>query len=147
MFTTKKIIELLKKKDISRKELAQIIGMSEKGLGLMLKHNTIKVTTLIEISKALKVDINYWFRNEDDNSLKMEGDFPSDRYSDEALLQIKQATEKLSVKQREIDLLEKRIEDKETITKMLLLENADLRKRLEECESKLDDGQKRRKAG
>ena len=57
-----KIKNLVKKREISIKFLAEKIKMTESGLHSALKNNSVKIKTLHEISIILDVDISYFFK-------------------------------------------------------------------------------------
>ena len=81
MFKASKINEVLKRKKITQKELAEKIGMNERTVGQFLKSNSIKVHVLEKVSKVLDVPLSYWFSEEETavdmgrslNQMKMEG--------------------------------------------------------------------------
>ena len=56
-----KILELLKNKSITQTELAKRTGISQQNLNRLLNASDIKVSQLIEISKALGVAPTYFF--------------------------------------------------------------------------------------
>lgn len=62
-----KIKELARKNQITLKELAEKIGITEQGLYTTFKNESLKVTTLLKISEVLNVDINEFFRGDGAN--------------------------------------------------------------------------------
>lgn len=62
---TRKLKELINSRRTSQKELAEKLELSEHGIGRMIKNGEFKVSTLEEISKILKVPMNYWFEEKD----------------------------------------------------------------------------------
>ena len=81
MFKASKINEVLKRKKITQKELAEKIGMNERTVGQFLKSNSIKVHVLEKVSKVLDVPLSHWFSEEEAaadmgnplNQMKMQG--------------------------------------------------------------------------
>jgi transcriptional regulator with XRE-family HTH domain len=55
-----KILELLDRKNLTIKDLAEKIGMSETGFHSTLKNNTFKFETIIKISQILGVNVLYF---------------------------------------------------------------------------------------
>ena len=56
-----KIKDLARQKDLSMRKVCQKIDMSENGLALGLRNNTIKLDTLSKISEVLHIPITYFF--------------------------------------------------------------------------------------
>lgn len=128
-----KLRYILKKKKITIKELAERIGVTDKGMGLMLKTNSFKVENLQKISKVLQVPMKYWFEEVED--------FPGSHAINE-----ENANYGFNVS-REVELLEKRIADKNQTIDILLKENARLQNMLDEYKIGDVERPKRKNAG
>jgi len=59
-----RIQKLAKERQITIKNLCKEVNVSEAGLYYSIKNNTLKVETLLKISKVLDVDARYFFTNE-----------------------------------------------------------------------------------
>lgn len=96
-----KIKKLAKDKNISLKELADKINMTEGGFFQSFRNETLKVSALEKISDVLNVPINYFFDDEKD--------FDN---SNNGLLKdkIKELQSELSEKNKYIKVLEEHIE-------------------------------------
>lgn len=65
---SQRLKELLLRKNISIKDFAKKIEMSEIGLHNALKNNSTKIETIYKISKALSVNPSYFFKTEEELS-------------------------------------------------------------------------------
>ncbi len=61
-----KIKDLARQKELSMRKICQKIDMSENGLALGLRNNTIKLDTLSKISEVLHIPITYFFTDSTD---------------------------------------------------------------------------------
>lgn len=61
-----KILDLLEKRNLTIKQLAEKIGMSETGFHSTLKNNTFKFDTIIKISAELGVNVSYFTEKGED---------------------------------------------------------------------------------
>jgi len=80
---SEKIEKLREQHNLSMRQFAHRIGMTDSGYGIMIKKNTVKVDTLEKISQAFNVQMAYFF--EDYHEKKSEG---SGEYIDQLLARI-----------------------------------------------------------
>lgn len=66
MLHLNKLRNLCDRENITLKQLAQELKLSERTIHLMLNQNTTKLSTLEEISKFFNVDISYFFQTDDE---------------------------------------------------------------------------------
>lgn len=82
MLHLNKLRNLCDRENISLKQLAQELKLSERTIHLMLSQNTTKLSTLEEISKFFNVDISYFFQTEEeDKNIFLKGLNTSLRYT------------------------------------------------------------------
>lgn len=66
-----KLSELLKENDITQRELAKKVGLSEQCICRYINGNRVpKATSVVEIAKALNVDIDYLIGNSHEPTVK-----------------------------------------------------------------------------
>jgi transcriptional regulator with XRE-family HTH domain len=66
MRTIKETIDReVKRKNLTKKEFAERIGMTEAGFYRLLKHNDMKLSTLEEMGKVLEIPVEKFFDNDE----------------------------------------------------------------------------------
>lgn len=107
------IKDLLKQKNITIKDFAMDLGMSEQGLQKLIRENSTKIETLETIAEKLKVSISIFFDSEKDREVDFEDSF-----------------NELHFEHRAIDALSKAVNILASINEKLVLENDELKDRL-----------------
>lgn len=67
MIIGEKIKILLKEKNISQTQLAELIGKDRQGINKLLKSDNMGCQTLVKIASVLNVDISYFFNDSPNN--------------------------------------------------------------------------------
>jgi len=105
-----KIKKILRIKNINIKKFVNDIGMTEQGYSYDIKNDSLKISTLIEISKYLKVEPSFFFINEQ-------------YQNNESNFSVNESAElynlRLTDLQNENELLKATIKDKEQIIELL----------------------------
>lgn len=109
----KRLKEILEKKGITIKELAERIGYSEGGFHQSVKAKSFKISTFEAISKELDVPMTYWFAEHDQSATGIQGE---ERYHIELITHLQ---EKVADKIEKIELQKKMINQLEQIIDML----------------------------
>lgn len=107
-----RIQDVLEKKNISFSEFSEHLGISEPTLKEALQNNSIEIRTLERISKDLKIPLYRFFREPLGDLLENAKDHPV--YAAITHDELAQLKFQLEIAQKEISLLKKEIEERNT---------------------------------
>lgn len=106
------IKSLAERQNISIRELADKVGVSENQIHVMCKTNSTKINTLEKIAKVLNVSINYFFDEDNSSSTSLKADDSLTGLNDHLLL--------IAKKSLEIRSIEKNLEERRSELNQLL---------------------------
>jgi transcriptional regulator with XRE-family HTH domain len=111
MSLKKRIIEILTEQEHTYAQLAEFIGLSEADLDFALEHNSIDIRTLELISKALRISLYSFFKENGDDSSVSKQKYYFDLWSPNET-RLKDEIESLK---KQIELFKAQIEEKDRI--------------------------------
>ena len=118
----KKIREALKNKGWTMKKLVGELNLTESGYTYMIKHNSIKVETLLKIATVLNTNVGFFFEDETNISINIKDNTVNGAVSNSGTIHvgsIKDAEKEIAHLNELLQEKEKQIKDKEMIIKLL----------------------------